>query len=395
MKNVIGKASVLAIGTELTTGQITNRNASWISEKLVSLGMEVVLHETVADDRPMIREALDHCAKVSQFTFVTGGLGPTTDDFTREVIADWLGKKLEFNEESWQKIVARLSGLGIPVAESNRQQCYFPAGAQILANPEGTAAGFSASIPDGKKIWIFPGPPREIAAIWEQGIDSDLKKLLPTVEPLRLLSWKCLGKSEAELGEITEKALAGSHLQTGYRAHRPFVEIKVWCPEKDLQAKEPWLEKLKLAIAPWVMTSQGEDLAVGLLMRLQRSENIEIIDSGSGGALTARLGAILREKNYQEQAETISIATQWARPTDPQDWLEKAIEQADEEATTLIIAGFTDDGRCAIGLREDKRIYREFVQLPYTKIELIDRMRHYAVELAMKKWSEWLDTATN
>src|SRR2546423_11411812 len=122
------RASVLAIGTELTTGQITNRNAPWISERLVQLGVEVVLHETVADDRSAIEAALNRCSQVSRLIFVTGGLGPTTDDFTRECIAQWAGRKLHFYEESWKKIVTRLSRLGIPVAEANRQQCFLPHG---------------------------------------------------------------------------------------------------------------------------------------------------------------------------------------------------------------------------------------------------------------------------
>jgi len=390
------KASILAIGTELTTGQITNRNAGWISEKLVSLGIEVVLHETVADDRPMIREGLNRCAQTSQLIFVTGGLGPTTDDFTREVVADWLGQALEFHEDAWQRILARLGGLGITIAESNRQQCYFPAGSQVLPNPEGTAAGFTSLIRDSQqRIWVLPGPPREIAAIWNTEIELPLQKLCPASQPLRLLTWQCLGKSEAELGEITEAALSGSQLQTGYRAHRPFVEIKVWCPEQEVQAKQPWIQKLESAIAPWVMTTQGENLAVRFLQKLQRSESIEIIDAGSGGILSTRLSALLRDKKYEEQAETIAMATQWARPHSPEDWAAKALEQADEESMTLILAGFTDDGKGAIGLREYRRLYHEPLQLPYRGPELLDRMRYYAVEIALKKWCDWLDTATS
>src|SRR4051794_7715109 len=121
MAQIRGKASILAVGTELTTGQVTNRNAAWISEQLVHLGVEVVLHETVPDDRHGIRRALDHCAGLSQFIFVTGGLGPTTDDFTREIIAEWLGQPLQFHEEIWKQVSTRLTDLGVPVAESNRQ----------------------------------------------------------------------------------------------------------------------------------------------------------------------------------------------------------------------------------------------------------------------------------
>src|SRR6478735_2622376 len=83
-------ASILAIGTELTTGQISNTNASWLSARLVDLGYDVVLHETVADDRRMITDALNRCSALSRFLFVMGGLGPTTDDFTRDVIAQWV-----------------------------------------------------------------------------------------------------------------------------------------------------------------------------------------------------------------------------------------------------------------------------------------------------------------
>src|SRR4051794_23818144 len=108
MNHLRGKASILAIGTELTTGQITNRNAAWISEQLVNLGAEVVLHEVVADEHQHIREALERCGKVSQLVFVTGGLGPTSDDFTRNVVAEWLGQPLEFDDPSWKRIVSRL-----------------------------------------------------------------------------------------------------------------------------------------------------------------------------------------------------------------------------------------------------------------------------------------------
>ena len=109
-----GKASILAVGTELTTGQITNRNAAWISERLTSLGVEVVLHETVPDERNRILHALQNCEQHSQFIFVTGGLGPTSDDFTREVIAQWLKKPLLFDPETWNQVTDRLKRIGIP-----------------------------------------------------------------------------------------------------------------------------------------------------------------------------------------------------------------------------------------------------------------------------------------
>ena len=287
-RNCLGKASVLAIGTELTTGQVTNRNAAWISQQLTDLGVEVVLHQTVADDRPRMLAALQACSQESQFIFVTGGLGPTTDDFTREVIADWLKKPLQFNSGAWQAIVDRLQGLKIPNAESNRQQCFFPEGSEIIPNPEGTAAGFTSETAQlHQRLWVLPGPPREVSAVWGQGVVSRLRQALPNPDPVRLLTWQCLGKSEAELGEITEKALEGSGLKTGYRAHRPFVEIKVWCPEKLLSQMQPALEALEKAIAPWIHARQGEDLGVRFIQSTH--SQVLIKDFSTGGVLAARL----------------------------------------------------------------------------------------------------------
>src|SRR5262245_60987652 len=130
------RASILTIGTELTTGQITNRNAAWISERLTAFGLEVALHETVPDERVLMLDALRRCSAQATYVFVTGGLGPTQDDFTRDIIAEWAGRKLEFHPPSWKRILDRLGQFGIPVAESNRRQCFFPTGAEIIENAE-------------------------------------------------------------------------------------------------------------------------------------------------------------------------------------------------------------------------------------------------------------------
>jgi len=393
INSLTGKASVLAIGTEITTGQITNRNAAWISEKLVNLGVEVVLHETVADDRGAIREALEHCAKHSQLLFITGGLGPTTDDFTREVVSEWLKQPLEYQESAWQHIVNRLTEFGIPVAETNRRQCYFPTSSQILPNSEGTAAGFTAPFPasDNQRIWVLPGPPREISAIWEQGIENQIREMIPKLTPRELLTWQCLGKSEAELGEITEAALLGSGLQTGYRAHRPFVEIKVWCAASILQEKMPWILKLENAIAPWTVATEENDLIRGFLAALKPFKTIRIFDSASGGILSERLTSLLKDPDYSELRSRICLISQWGNLSAPKLWLEGVLQQEPNDGfLTLALGGFTSDGCGVLGLRHGKGTHQEAMQLPYHKIELLSRMRPYSVEMAFKRWAELL-----
>src|ERR1035437_9389966 len=108
-------ATVLAVGTELTDGQTLNRNSQWISQRLTDLKFRVMIHETVPDDRALILEALARLSSKAGLLFITGGLGPTTDDFTREVISQWAGRELIWNESAWQEIVDRFTRLGIPI----------------------------------------------------------------------------------------------------------------------------------------------------------------------------------------------------------------------------------------------------------------------------------------
>jgi molybdenum cofactor synthesis domain-containing protein len=144
------KASILAIGTELTTGQIVNQNAANLSTKLKALGVIVTTHLTVPDDRQIILKSLKFLETASDteensnhdIIFVTGGLGPTSDDFTRDLIAEWSGLPMKFDETSWIHIQERLKSRGFVVHERQKQQCYFPEKSEILFNSEGTANGF-------------------------------------------------------------------------------------------------------------------------------------------------------------------------------------------------------------------------------------------------------------
>jgi molybdenum cofactor synthesis domain-containing protein len=394
------RASILAVGTELTTGQITNRNAATISERLVQLGIEVVLHETVPDDRDAIKQALERCWATSRLVFVCGGLGPTTDDFTRDVIADWLKCPLEYYEPSWIKIQERLKKFGIPVAPSNEQQAYYPQGADVLKNAQGTADGFSCRIQRDQnmgRMWVLPGPPREIDAIWQ---DNDLtaliKKELPEgIEPLKLFTWECLGKSEAELGEITEAAIQGSGLQTGYRAHRPYVEVKLWVPESKISENQTWIDKLDAAIATWTVARNGEDLGKQLVALLKRAEAIDIVDSCSAGFLMERLGPIFRSEEGQEVAKNLTVAMEWQSTESPGAWISKVLSEADDSVLTLAIAGITPTGEWAMGLRENGRSLQKVLQSPWKDAALMERSRTYIVEFALKKWRDWLNQSSH
>ena len=138
-------ASILSIGTELTTGQILNKNSTWLSQKLQPFGIKVAMHLTIPDDRPLILQSLNYLSSNSELIFITGGLGPTSDDFTRDLISEWSQKKMIFDQVSWLQIQERLSSRGFVVRDIQKQQCYFPDGAKILINSAGVSSPKTAA----------------------------------------------------------------------------------------------------------------------------------------------------------------------------------------------------------------------------------------------------------
>jgi molybdopterin-biosynthesis enzyme MoeA-like protein len=297
------------------------------------------------------------------------------------------------HEPSWTRLSERLARFGVPVAESNRRQCLFPEGSQVIANSAGTADAFSYEMAGkGFKLWALPGPPREIEAVWREGVEAGARAALPPQEPLRLLTWGCLGKSEAELGELTERALAGSGLKTGYRAHRPYVEIKVWCTAEDMRTKAGYLEKLEGAIGPWIAIRQGEDLATRLLEELGRGDarpEVELLDCATAGVLAERLGTALRRPGRWPE---LRLLTEWAGSTEPRAWLEAALSETDPESITLAITTDPVRGQWMLGLREAEKLLIEDLPSPYPGIhpEVLERARRYAAEAALKRWVDWL-----
>lgn len=387
------RAAVLAVGTELTSGQTTNRNAAWISARLADLNVETRLHLTVPDDRELILAGLEQCAREAGLVFVTGGLGPTTDDFTREVIAQWCGQELRFDEPSWNAINERLGRMGVRVAESNRQQCWFPEHAVPLPNAQGTARGFWFRHA-GTDLWALPGPPREIEAIWNDSIASQLEQIVPRSEPLRLLRWQCLGKSESELGEITERALAGSGVTTGYRAHRPYIEIKVWCPENRLAGARPFLAALERAIAPWLVCRDDEDLAAELLALLDQSgaEAIRVIDAFTGGELGKRLGTLAAQPSWRALWGRMHLSTLW---NDPLESPQGIPVPASRSLRLTVEASGHSTWRARLEGPDSFAREEEF-EFPYKKLEnpeILARTRTAIAELAMKHWRDWLRAA--
>lgn len=190
-------AEILCIGTELLHGDIANTNAQFISKKLAEIGIDVNYHSVVGDNPERMKKAFDLAFSRADIVICTGGLGPTRDDITKEILADYANVSLEFDEESLQHIKNLYDRLGREMTENNMRQAYFPKGAKILTNNNGTANACILNIDDKIGI-LLPGPPREMKPLVEEDVIPYLMRYSDEVVVGKKIIVIGVGESQAE-----------------------------------------------------------------------------------------------------------------------------------------------------------------------------------------------------
>lgn len=167
------KVEILSVGTELLMGQISNTNAQYISAKLPETGLGVFYHSVVGDNGQRLKDSLGIALERADIIIMTGGLGPTMDDLTKETVAEYFGLRMVFDEKSYSNIEAYFTAKGRKMTENNRRQAYFPDGADIFYNDFGTAPGCALKVTYkecGKIIIMLPGPPRELKPMFDRSV---------------------------------------------------------------------------------------------------------------------------------------------------------------------------------------------------------------------------------
>ncbi|MDM8000349.1 MAG: competence/damage-inducible protein A [Dehalococcoidia bacterium] len=193
------KASIISIGTEITTGEVADTNASYLAAQLSLLGLEVECLAAVPDRIDSLTEAFDHARRRADVVLATGGLGPTDDDLTREAIAQVLGEQMFVAPDLERELRGIFAAMGRDMPASNIKQATLILSAQAIPNPRGTAPGWWVE-KDGKIIVAMPGPPVEMRRMWEAEIMPRLQGRAGH-ESVLVRTVKCFGLSEAEAGE--------------------------------------------------------------------------------------------------------------------------------------------------------------------------------------------------
>jgi nicotinamide-nucleotide amidase len=294
-------AAILSIGTELTRGEITNTNASWLAAELVGLGFEVVEHCTVDDDRARIIDAMKRLAATVDVIVATGGLGPTTDDLTADAAAQALGVGLVRDEASLERIRQRWAASGRIMPVSNEKQADFPAGADVIPNPVGTAPGFA--VPLGRaRFYFLPGVPTEMQHLFSETVVPEIaRRANKTTHQVHL---RTFGLAESQVGELladVEPSEPGITL--GYRATFPEIEVKVHAraataAEAEARAHAVAIKvRERLGDAVFGDESDTYPAAVGRILR-DRGLKIAIAESCTGGLLGALVTGVPGSSDY-------------------------------------------------------------------------------------------------
>lgn len=298
MPHPVRSAEIVAIGTELTSGDKLDTNSQWLSRQLTEFGIPVKFHTTVADDLEANLQALQIAAARVDLIIITGGLGPTLDDLTREVLARLAGVELQLDPDSLAAIEAFFRGRGRDMPERNRIQACFPAGSLPLPNPIGTAPGIWLELPRTNAqpclIAALPGVPSEMYKMFEEQV---LPRLPGSGKVIRRARLNCFGLGESHteqlLGDLTAR---GRDPEVGITAHEATITLRIIaqgeteaeCCAKIDEASRIARERLGHYLFG-TEDAELEDILVQLLC--SQGQSLATVEIGSAGMLAARLQA--------------------------------------------------------------------------------------------------------
>ncbi len=290
-------AEILAVGTELLTSYRLDTNSLYLSGQLNDLGIDVRSKSVVGDDAVVLAERLREALTRVDLVITTGGLGPTSDDVTREVAARVLGLPLVEDAALWDTIRRRFERRGLRMPDGNRRQAAVPAGARVLPNPNGTAPGLWIAAGD-RVVVLLPGPPREMQPMFEHEVRADLAARTSGRRVWRRVV-KIAGRAESHVEEIAfpiySPLMSGEvPIETTILASPGLIELHLSARGADGPAIEAALDRgvraLASALAPSVFSVDGRSLeeVVGAMLAA-RGQRIAVAESCTGGLVGGRL----------------------------------------------------------------------------------------------------------
>ncbi len=290
----IRSAEVIAVGTELLLGEIVDTNSARVAADLAAIGVDVYWSQRVGDNLERIAAALSSALDRSDLIVLTGGLGPTDDDVTRDAVARVVGEEQHVDPalESWLR--QRFASSGRPMPESNLRQTHVIASAEVLPNPVGTAPGWLVRITRrGAERYIvtLPGPPRELDRMWK---GEALPRLPLPTSKLFVHTFKTIGVGESSIAEALGELTRQANPSVATYAKVDGVHVRVAAKAEDAEhaalLARPTLDDVAARLGDSVWGTNGDDLPSLVLSALRaRGQRVAIAEGATGGVLTGYL----------------------------------------------------------------------------------------------------------
>lgn len=282
---------ILNTGTELLLGNTVNTHAAWFGRELFKLGLRIQRQTTVPDGEA-IRDAITESVARADVLIITGGLGPTSDDLTREITAEVLGLDLITDEAALRSLENFFALRGRPMAQANLKQALIPVGADVLPNPQGTAPG--VYVPprlNGRSncaVFLLPGPPRELYPMYQNEVAPRLRAISGAQDPPAVLELKFTGIGESDFHQGIDSRLEQiPGLEYGYCAHIGEVDLRlIGSPVVLEQARAIAMEQFQ----PFLISDDGASLEA-TVVRLLREKSLKLAtaESCTGGLISNRI----------------------------------------------------------------------------------------------------------
>jgi len=301
------KAEIIAIGDELTTGQRLDTNSQWLSRELGLLGVVVSGHTTVPDTIEDAVRAFREARQRADVVVATGGLGPTADDLTREVLARVAGEPLELVPEALQAIEAMFASRGRTMTDNNRLQAMLPRTATMIANPTGTAPGMdlpgSRATSGGGRIFALPGVPSEMHRMWADTVQPAILAMDPQGGTMRFRVLKCFGAGESAIETMLPDLIRrGRDPLVGITAHEATITLRIAARGRDAAACQAAIAPVETTIrdclGELVFGEESDELEDATVRFCQaQSLRVAVCEAGTVG----RLGMLLAEADHRQQ----------------------------------------------------------------------------------------------
>jgi nicotinamide-nucleotide amidase len=294
-------AEIVSIGTEILMGEIVDTNSAYLASELAELGIDVQWVSKVGDDPDRLFDVVDRAWRRSDVTLTTGGLGPTSDDLTRETIARAMGEEMAVQEDLLEHLKAQFAGRGAPMPSTNIKQATLIPSAKTISNPMGTAPGWLVE-KNGHLIVAMPGPPRELQRMWTHEVAPELRRRNPDVA-IVTRTLKTFGISEGGLNEMVATLFESENPSLGIYSKQDGIHLRAI-------ATAPTEGEARRLIAPmeaeirevagdaiWGEDGDTPDSQVASLLT-EAGQTLGVIEAFTGGLVAAGLAGHTESERF-------------------------------------------------------------------------------------------------